>query len=66
MVQSHNAEAEGYKIGINAFADLSLEEFAKMQGFKEAPKSEDEKFLSELFGDDEDEQTSTVTQQEEK
>ena len=44
-IRKHDAEATGYKIGVNKFADLSLEEFDKMMGFKplaEGPIDDDE------------------------
>jgi hypothetical protein len=37
LIKGHDAEATGFKIGINQFSDMSLEEFQKMQGFKENP-----------------------------
>lgn len=33
-VRSHNAVSAGYTLGVNKFADLSEEEWEKMQGFK--------------------------------
>jgi len=55
LVKSHDANATGFKIGINQFADMSLEEFKKMQGFKENPSDQDNKFLD----DDDDEPEDT-------
>lgn len=52
LVKAHDAKASGYKIGINQFADMSLEEFQKMQGFKENPTAQTNKFL-----DDDDDET---------
>lgn len=34
LVKSHDAAKEGYSLALNKFADLSPEEFEKMQGFK--------------------------------
>ena len=53
LVKAHDAKAAGFKIGINQFADMSIEEFKKMQGFKEDINAdENNKFL-----DDDDEET---------
>jgi hypothetical protein len=52
LVKAHDANATGFKIGINQFADMSLEEFKKMQGFKEKSSDQDNKFLDD---DDDDE-----------
>lgn len=35
LVRSHDPVATGFKIGINKFSDMSLEEFKKMQGLNE-------------------------------
>jgi hypothetical protein len=35
LVHGHDAVASGFKIGINKFSDVGLEEFERMQGFKE-------------------------------
>jgi len=53
LVKNHDVNATGFKIGINKFSDLSLEEFEKMQGFREESqlKAEMNKFLD----DDDDE-----------
>ena len=58
MVRSHDPVATGYKIGINKFSDLSVEEFEKMQGFREIKElpADVDKFL----GDDEDEEETTT------
>ena len=47
LIRSHDSVAAGYRIGLNKFADMSLEEFNKMMGFKEiTPDSlSDGKFL---------------------
>lgn len=57
MVRAHDPVATGYKIGINKFSDLSLQEFEKMQGFREIKDlpAEVDKFLGD---DDEDEETT--------
>ena len=49
LVRSHDSVATGFKIGINKFSDMTVEEFEKMQGFKEIKESESEinKFLGE-------------------
>ena len=52
LVKAHDAQATGFKIGINQFADMSLEEFQRMQGFRVNPPVQSNKFL-----DDEDDQT---------
>lgn len=54
LVKAHDAKATGFKIGINQFADMSLEEFQKMQGFKEMPAAQTNKFLDD---DDDVEET---------
>ena len=55
MVRSHDPVATGYKIGINKFSDLSVEEFEKMQGFREIKDMGIDKFL----GDDDEEEEET-------
>jgi hypothetical protein len=48
LVKAHDAKAAGFKIGINQFADMSIEEFKKMQGFKEDINAdENNKFLDD-------------------
>lgn len=47
LVKAHDVKATGFKIGITQFADMSLEEFQKMQGFREAPPVETNKFLDD-------------------
>ena len=37
LVRAHDPVASGFKVGINKFSDMSVEEFEKMQGFKEIP-----------------------------
>lgn len=59
LVRAHDAVATGFKIGINKFSDLSLEEFEKMQGFRQLP--EINKFLDE---DDEDDQVEPTNKTE--
>ncbi len=54
LIKSHDVKATGFKIGVNQFADMSLEEFKRMQGFKEVPAEEKNKFLDD---DDDDEET---------
>lgn len=39
IIRKHDAAAEGYKIGLNKFADLSPAEFEKMMGFKPLEES---------------------------
>jgi hypothetical protein len=36
-VRGHDPLKTGFKIGINKFSDMTLEEFERMQGFKELP-----------------------------
>lgn len=48
IIRAHDAVAAGYRIGVNKYADLSLQEFEKMMGLKpdqEGDKSSDPKFL---------------------
>ena len=45
LVRSHDPKAAGFKISINKFSDLSVEEFEKMQGFREIKPATDNKFL---------------------
>jgi hypothetical protein len=48
LVKAHDAKAAGFKIGINQFADMSIEEFKKMQGFKEEINADEtNKFLDD-------------------
>ncbi len=54
LIKSHDVNSTGFKIGVNQFADMSLEEFKRMQGFKEVPAEEKNKFLDD---DDDDEET---------
>lgn len=34
IIRENDAAATGYKIGVNKYADMSLEEFNKMMGLK--------------------------------
>lgn len=56
LVKAHDANATGFKIGINQFADMSIEEFKKMQGFRENPSDQDNKFLDDDSDEDEPEE----------
>jgi len=55
LVKAHDAQATGYRIGINRFADMSIEEFKKMQGLRENSNDDDKKFLDD--DDDEEEES---------
>jgi hypothetical protein len=47
LIRLHDAAGTGYKIGVNKFADMSLDEFNKMMGLKEdaGADNQDGKFL---------------------
>ena len=49
LVREHDPVKSGFKIGINKFSDMSVEEFEKMQGFREFKDlgSDINKFLGE-------------------
>jgi C1A family cysteine protease len=55
LIRSHDPVTAGFAIGVNKFADLSLDEFDKMMGFKEEQLAGD-KFLE----DDEEDQPEVV------
>lgn len=58
IIKNHNAAAEGFRIGVNKFADLSPQEFEKMMGFKPAlennTNASDDKFLDASEDDSEE------------
>ena len=41
IIRAHDPVATGYEIGVNKFADLSPEEFAKFQGLTPPPEQAD-------------------------
>ena len=47
LVRAHDSVASGFKIGINQFSDMAVEEFERMQGFREIQElgSDVSKFL---------------------
>ena len=64
LVRSHDPVATGFKIGINKFSDLSVEEFKRLQGFKEIQNLSVDlnKFLAE---DEEDSDESPIPREDE-
>ena len=58
-MHAHDAVASGFKIGINKFSDMALDEFERMQGFKEIQDlgSDASKFLYE---DEEEEESASL------
>lgn len=56
VIRAHDAQSTGFRIGVNKFADMTQEEFAKMQGFKENGLEND----ASKFLDDEEDAPSTV------
>ncbi len=63
LVRAHDPVKTGFKIGINKFSDLSLEEFERLQGFKEIIVPSDDKFLD---SDDDDEPVAEEPREEPK
>lgn len=45
IIRGNDPAKTGYTLGVNKFADLTLDEFGKMMGFKEP--AEEDKFLQE-------------------
>lgn len=59
LIKNHNAEKEGFELGVNKFADISQEEYEKMLGLKipEVPDQDIDEDLSE----EDNNQTSVLT-----
>lgn len=47
VIRAHDAQGTGYRLGVNKFADMTPEEFEKMQGFKDNAQADASKFLDE-------------------